>query len=129
MKVTTPSTYDINTSEADRSWESKELVHKATLVIFDKASDCIYYPVQAKWYTGRNRNASRVYCIVYTPAGRCTGWAGGGGYDKQATSLANALFDAGYRFDTPIDGGWMQTQEAMIAIAEFHRYTGISSIV
>ena len=57
--------------------------------------------VEARFYVGRRRQASRVYCtleVITDRSGlrRAVGWAGGSGHHKQSAALQAAITNAGY---------------------------------
>lgn len=57
--------------------------------------------VEVRFYVGRSRQASRVYCTLEVTTDqpsfrRAVGWAGGSGYHKQSAALQEAITNAGY---------------------------------
>jgi len=54
-----------------------------------------------RWYMGRSRSASQVYCTVWVHHGEDrsgSGTAGGYGYDKRSAAFADALGDANIEY-------------------------------
>ena len=69
----------------------------------------LFVPVVARFYMGRSRNASSVYCSIWVngegihTAGH--GTAGGYGYHKTSAALSSALSSAGIElWGSPYDG-------------------------
>ena len=98
----------------------KETVNELKLIAMHSGKLCEI--VDARFYMGRSRNSSRVYCSVWicTPGSDYlsgTGWAGGGGYHKESAALQDALESAGVKLSSPIDGrGESAMHEALEAI-------------
>lgn len=95
----------------------KELIAATVAVDLDTGCE----PVVARWYMGRSRGASRVYCSVWVhgqdveTSGR--GWAGGGGYCKKSAAFAEALGSAGVALSEDVSGrGLSAVREAVLAI-------------
>lgn len=72
--------------------------------------------VCVRWYGAGETS----YCCVWANGhnARGAGKAGGGGYHKASASMAQAMNDAGFRFDQDFDGrGDSAMDEALLAIA------------
>lgn len=72
-----------------------------------------------RWYMGRSRTASRVYCTIWGSRFSGTGHAGGYGYDKFSAAFQKACQDAGITLDKSIAGvGDEAVRQALLAIGE-----------
>ncbi len=119
-KATLPTDQPLN---ARNYMGEKECIRWEDLVIFNPETEEIDNPVSVRWWMGRSKNASVVYCSVWIRgngieiSGR--GSAGGYGYHKESAALQDALASAGVVLEKSIDGcGDGSIRYAMIAIAD-----------
>lgn len=96
----------------------KELVHAISVVgaVKGETSELI----TARFWMGRSRNASRVYCSVWLrdgEGGAGHGTASGYGYDKKSAALSEALESAGITLSKDISGvGESAMRDALVAV-------------
>lgn len=108
--------------------DTHETTARIVLVAWDGSA--LAQVVDARWYMGRSRSASVVYCSVWvrrrggaTVSG--SGCAGGGGYHKPSAAFQDAAGDAGITLSVEVGGvGDSAVCEAMLAIAEAAGYSG-----
>ena len=105
--------------------DNKELINSFTLTDCDNGKEI----VKARFYMGRSRTASVIYCVVWIRPLDASGYgfAGGGGYHKESAALAEALESAGVKLSGDIGGcgdGAMKS-----AIESIARHCGVSSFV
>lgn len=86
--------------------DDKETIHRKVLVAHDV--DGFHELVDARWYMGRSKSASVVYCSVWVHGPGCEssgyGTAGGYGYHKTSAAFQAAAESAGIRFEALCDG-------------------------
>ncbi len=126
----------VATQNAVNMGDTKETVRIHRVVMYDRAGirpgqdtghDAgMSVAIDARWYMGRSRNASKMYCSVWV-RGKTRehhyysghGTAGGGGYDKFSASLSSALSDAGIALSNDIagrgDGACREAYDAIMA--------------
>ena len=110
-------------SNARNYWQEKELVNRLQVVA--KVGDEYETPIDARFWMGRSRSASVVYCSIWVHgrindykdwSGR--GTAGGGGYHKESAALDAAIRSAGIVMDSHFGGcGEGAMRHALTAIA------------
>jgi hypothetical protein len=107
-------------------YERKELVRAMMIVAHDPAKG-FRLPVTTKFWMGRSRNASRVYCTMRsgneTVIASGSGWAGGYGYDKESAALDDAIRNAGITLSRSISGTG-ECRQALEAVARALGYAG-----
>ena len=110
-------------SNARNYWQEKELVNRLQVVA--KVGDEYETPIDARFWMGRSRSATVVYCSIWVH-GRindCKDWsgrgtAGGGGYHKESAALDDAIRSAGIVMDSHFGGcGEGAMRHALTAIA------------
>ena len=104
---------------------TKELVFAMSLVALTPEGE-LREVVTARWYMGRSRTASVVYCTIWTESGRNsgTGRASGYGYHKESAALAEACESAGITLSRDIAGvGESAIREAILAIGRALGYS------
>jgi hypothetical protein len=95
-------------NNAENLSDTKELINRLQLIARPAAGKPLQTIIDARFYMGKSRNASAVYCSVWVS---CHGdyrgghgTAGGSGYHKESRALAVALKSAGVTLDTDIAG-------------------------
>jgi hypothetical protein len=121
-------------SNARNYADTKEKV--ASLVVSVPGEDGRFaHPVEARWYIGRSKSASVVYCSVWlrSAGGPCwsgRGTAGGGGYHKESAAFEDACRSAGVTFTKEVGGvGESAVREAALALAKALGYEGPMDVV
>lgn len=132
-----------DTSNARNYGGDKETIQTRTVTVFDaqersrRLAQCkaegwgpsggegFTNAIDARWYTGRSRNASVVYCTVWisTRDGKRsfsgTGSAGGYGYCKSSAAFEAAVRSAGIKLEGNVGGaGDSAVRHACTAIAK-----------
>lgn len=125
MKPIKVTNIKASTNNVKYAYEKKELISGFSLLGLRKNTTRDL--VTIKFYTGRSRNSSIVYCNFWASDDRNTfsgsGTAGGGGYHKASAALQEAINSSGIRLNTPIDGrGDSSMREAIKAIGNFFGY-------
>lgn len=114
----------------------KETTHRLDVVV--STSGGLHQPISVRFYMGRSRNASTVYCSVWIhgrnydsgPYVSGYGSAGGYGYCKSSAAFEAALTDAGVELSQPIGGhGMSAVRGALEAITRKLGYRGKMTIV
>ena len=110
----------VEQSNARNLANEKETVSTLTVVAFRDGE--FHHPVTARFYMGRSKTASVVYCALwvhspdYWTSGR--GTAGGYGYHKESAALDDAITSAGITLSRSISGvGESAMKDALTAIA------------
>lgn len=84
----------------------KELVKAYTSIARDDKGEVIE-AITVRYWMGRSRSASRVYCTIWLedgPGGAGHGMAGGYGYDRNSAALSAAIDSAGIKLSASIAG-------------------------
>ena len=106
--------------------KEKETVGQLKIVAKIEGRDGLRVPFDARFYMGRSKKASVVYCTVWIHGYKDgeevyasgTGSAGGYGYHKQSAALDSALKAAGVRlFGSPYAGRDEEDQEKECSIS------------
>ena len=103
-----------------RTWQSRECIQQGHGVA--AVDGKITRPVCVRWYMGRSRNTSIVYCTVSISTDTLSthghGHAGGYGYDKKSAALACALRSAAVALSRSIHGTG-ESRQAIKAIVKY----------
>ncbi len=122
-----------------RNMDKKEVINAWNLIAFSDGK--FRELVTVRWYMSRSSKASVIYCTVWlhnavfenshghwTDAS-ASGQAGGGGYCKQSAAFADAMLQAGIKFDQDISGrGIDVVADGLIALGEFSGYKHIKLV-
>jgi len=109
-------------SNAKNYGNGKETISTYNIVVLNKKDKTMPMKdlITCRFYMGRSRSASVVYCSVWVHHEKCytsgTGNAGGYGYHKESAALDEALRSAGVKLSRSINGTG-ETEEALKAVA------------
>ena len=110
----------------------KEKGFYKSIQVFDMQDNKIKHSIDARFYETKNR----IYCCLWVTASKDkaskdwfngSGYAGGYGYDMESASLADALRNAGFKFDNLSASG--RTVEALEALADYLGYENILTVI
>ena len=91
------ATINEQASNARNYGGEKETV--TTMRVVARVNGKLATPVEARFYMGRSRTASTVYCALWVHGANVytsgSGQAGGGGYHKESAALQSAITSAG----------------------------------
>jgi len=118
-------------SNAKNLANEKELVEEFNAVLIHDGE--IKNPVTVRWYMGRSKSASKVYCSIWVSGANISvaghGTAGGGGYCKKSASFARACESAGIETIDADGRGTSVVREALTSICEALGYSGKVTVI
>ena len=118
-------------SNAKNLANEKELVEEYNAVVIHEGE--IKNPVTVRWYMGRSKSASKVYCSIWVHSSPISvsghGTASGGGYCKQSAAFASACESAGIETIETSGCGMSVVRKALESICEALGYDGKVTII
>ena len=122
---------EIKAGEFNAKYRKEKGFYKS-IQVFDMQDNKIKHSIDARFYETK----SRIYCCVWITAiidktnktwYSGSGYAGGYGYDMESASLADALRNAGFKFDNLSGSG--RSVSALEALADYVGYKNILTVV
>ena len=110
---------------------TKEIMREMNACVISKGK--IINPITARWYMGRSKSASVVYCSLWVTGSPIYlgghGKAGGYGYCKFSASFNEALTSAGIKTIECSGRGMSVVRDAMISICKGLGFNGKVTII